>query len=140
MVPVTNTLTIPADEVEWSYARSGGPGGQNVNKVASKAVLRWAMAASPTVSGPVKERLRTASPSRTTVEGDFLVVSQKYRDQERNRQDCVEKLAALIRAALIPPKLRRPTKPTKGSNRRRLADKKSQSERKTGRRPPAGQD
>ena len=95
MIAVTETLVIPADELEWSYARSGGPGGQNVNKVASKTVLRWAMEASPSVLPGVKDRIRTARPSQVTTDGDLLIVSQRFRDQERNRQDCVEKLVGM---------------------------------------------
>lgn len=140
MIPVTESILIPETELEWSYARSGGPGGQNVNKVESKALLRWAMAASPSVSLAVKDRIRTAHPSRVTVEGDLLVVSQRYRDQERNRLDCTEKLAELIRNALTPPKPRRPTKPTWGSKQRRLTDKKKQGERKAGRKSPSDRD
>lgn len=136
MIQVTDAITIPEAELTWAYARSGGPGGQNVNKVESKALLRWAMAASPAVHPGVKDRIRTAHPSRVTVEGDLLVVSQRYRDQERNRQDCVDKLADLVRQALVPPKPRRATKPTWGSKQRRLSDKKKQGERKAGRRGP----
>jgi ribosome-associated protein len=131
---VSATLTIPDDELTFTYARSGGPGGQNVNKVESKAVLRWNLAASTAVSDAVKDQLRQLFPSRVTAEGEFLVVSQVYRDQPRNREDCLDKLAEMIRAALVVPKARRPTKPTKGSQRRRLQDKKRQGERKTGRR------
>ncbi|OWK44324.1 alternative ribosome rescue aminoacyl-tRNA hydrolase ArfB [Fimbriiglobus ruber] len=136
MLPVTDTIAIPDDELDWSYARSSGPGGQNVNKVASKAVLRWAYGASRSVPLDVKMRLRTAHPARVTVDGDFLVVSQKYRDQERNRADCLEKLAAMIRAAAVAPVPRKVTKPTKGSKRRRVADKRHQSTRKEQRRSP----
>ena len=134
MIQVTANVAIPDEELEWAYARSGGPGGQNVNKVASKATLRWAMAASTAVSPAVKDRVRIARPSQVTAEGELLIVSQKYRDQERNRQDCAEKLADMVRAALTPPKPRRPTKPTKGSKERRLGDKKKNAERKAGRR------
>jgi ribosome-associated protein len=139
MIAVTETVTIPDEELEWAYARSGGPGGQNVNKVASKATLRWAMAASGAVGPGVKARIRAARPSQVTTEGELLIVSQKHRDQERNRQDCAEKLADMVRAALTPPKPRRPTKPTKGSERRRLEDKKKNAERKAGRRGVGGE-
>jgi ribosome-associated protein len=88
MLEVTPTLKVPLAEFEWSYARSGGPGGQNVNKVESKAVLRWNLAASPSVPADVKQRLTVAHPAHVTTEGEFLVTSQKYRDQERNREDC----------------------------------------------------
>jgi ribosome-associated protein len=134
VLEVTESIQIPETEWTWTYARSGGPGGQNVNKVASKAVLRWAMQASPSVPEPVKDRLRVAHPSHCTLEGDYLVVSQKYRDQERNREDCLTKLADMIRKAAQPPKPRRATKPSKSSQRRRLADKKLNSERKSQRR------
>jgi ribosome-associated protein len=125
---------IPESELDWSYARSGGPGGQNVNKVASKAVLRWPMAASPSVPEHVKARVRELYPSRVTADGDVLIMSQEYRDQERNRQACVEKLHDLLRKAAERPKVRRPTKPTKGSKVRRLEAKKRNAERKAGRR------
>jgi ribosome-associated protein len=136
MLQVTESITIPDEELQWTYARSGGPGGQNVNKVASKAVLRWNLAASPSVPAPVKERLRTAHPAHVTVEGEFLVTSQKYRDQERNRADCLEKLAAMVRRAATPPTPRKATKPTKASKRRRLVEKKHRAERNAGRRGP----
>jgi ribosome-associated protein len=134
MIPITDSITIPDDELTFTYARSGGPGGQNVNKVESKAVLRWNLASSTAVSAAVKERLRKLFPSRVTAEGEFLVVSQVYRDQPRNRDDCLLKLAEMVRAALVVPKVRRVTKPTKGSQRRRLEEKKRQGERKSSRR------
>ena len=134
MLPITDTIAIPLDELSWQYARSGGPGGQNVNKVASKAVLRWAMAASPSVPMDVKERLRIAHPAHITNEGEFLITSQTYRDQERNRESCLEKLTLMLRRAAVPPTPRKKTKPSKSSNRRRLADKKHNAERKTQRR------
>lgn len=134
VLEVTGTIRIPDEEFAWEYARSGGPGGQNVNKVASKATLRWPLAASPSVPPAVRARLVAAHPAHVTVEGEFLVTSQKYRDQERNRQDCLDKLADMLRRAAVPPKVRKATKPTKASNRRRLADKKRQSARKAQRR------
>jgi ribosome-associated protein len=140
VLQVTETIAIPDGELSWSYARSGGPGGQNVNKVASKAVLRWTLAASPSVPEAVKDRLRAAHPSYVTAEGELLIASEKYRDQGRNREDCLAKLAAMIRRAATPPKPRRPTKPTRGSKVRRLAEKKQQAERKAGRRRPGTED
>jgi ribosome-associated protein len=134
---VTDAIAIPDDELTWTYARSGGPGGQNVNKVASKAILRWALDASPSIPPEVRARLRATFPAHVTTEGEFLVTSEKYRDQGRNREDCLAKLAAMVARAAVPPVPRRPTRPTKGSKRRRLADKKRRSERKANRRGPS---
>lgn len=134
MLVVTATIRIPLVEFDWSYARSGGPGGQNVNKVSSKAVLRWSLEASEHVAPPVKQRVRELFPGRVTGEGELVISSQEHRDQERNRGACLEKLAAMVRQAAETPAERRPTKPTKGSRRRRLADKKRQATRKADRK------
>ena len=100
---ITATLSIPDDELTWTFARSGGPGGQNVNKVASKAVLRWKAAASATAIPPAAwERMKARFPSRFTTSGDVVVSSQATRDQDRNRQDCEEKLAEMIERILHP--------------------------------------
>ena len=133
MIAVTESVTIPDAELSWEYARSGGPGGQNVNKVASKATLRWALAASVAIPADAKTRLTTTHPSHLTAEGEFLVTSQEYRDQERNRQRCEEKLAAMVRAALTPPKPRKKTKPSKAAKRIRLENKRRRSEIKRAR-------
>ena len=134
MIAVTDAVAIPDAELSWEYARSGGPGGQNVNKVASKATLRWAVAASAAIPADARARLLAAHPAHVTADGEFLVTSQEYRDQERNRQRCGEKLAAMVRAALSPPKPRKKTKPSKASQRRRLEAKKRQGEKKAGRK------
>jgi ribosome-associated protein len=137
---VTPAIRIPLDEFGWSFARSGGPGGQNVNKVASKAVLRWDFDHSPSVPEDVKARFRERFPSRLTTDGELVLASELTRDQGRNREDCLEKLAAMLRAAAVRPKVRRPTKPSKGAKRRRLEEKRRQSARKAGRRGPGGED
>jgi ribosome-associated protein len=140
MLEVTPAIRIPLDEFDWSFARSGGPGGQNVNKVASKAVLRWDLAGSPSVPDEVKGRFRDRFPSRMTTEGHVVLASELTRDQGRNREDCLQKLAAMLRAAAARPKVRRPTRPTKGSQRRRVEAKRRQSVRKAGRRVEGGDD
>ncbi len=134
MLVVNAQIAIPDAEFQWSYARSGGPGGQNVNKVASKAVLRWPLVVSPSVPDDVKVRLRALQRRRVTTEGDLVISSERYRDQERNREDCLTKLADMVRAATFVPKPRKATKPTKGSKQRRLTDKKHNSARKSSRR------
>ena len=138
MLEVNARIRIPLDEFEWSFARSGGPGGQNVNKVASKAVLRWNFNSSPSVPDDVKDRFRARFPSRLTTEGEVVLASELTRDQGRNREDCLEKLAAMLRTAATVPRARRPTKPSKGSQKRRVEAKRRQSVRKAGRRSPGG--
>jgi ribosome-associated protein len=140
MLEVTSAIRIPLDEFEWSFARSGGPGGQNVNKVASKAVLRWNFDQSPSVPADVKERFRAQFPSRITTEGQLVLASELTRDQGRNRDDCLAKLAAMLRSVAVPPRVRRPTKPSRASKRRRVEAKRRQSVRKAGRRGPGGED
>jgi ribosome-associated protein len=140
MLEVTSHIRIPLDEFEWSFARSGGPGGQNVNKVASKAILRWKLDASPSVPEDVKIRFRARFPSRITTDGEVVISSELTRDQGRNREDCLEKLAAMLRSAAVAPKVRRPTRPSRAAKRRRVDAKRRQSLRKAGRRSPGGED
>jgi len=137
MLTVNAQIQIPDSEFEWTYARSSGPGGQNVNKVSSKAVLRWNVLASPSLPPEVRARFMSRYGSRLTTDGDLLITSQRYRDQGRNVADALEKLTAMLTEIARPPKRRRPTKPTKGSVTRRLESKQARSRTKQTRRRPA---
>jgi ribosome-associated protein len=134
MLTINSHISIPADELQFTFARSSGPGGQNVNKVASKATLRWDVRGTPSLPEDVKQRFLTTYQSRLTTLGEILIVSQESRDQPRNIEICREKLRQMILAVVRPPKKRRATKPTKGSQTRRLNEKKSRSQVKEGRR------
>jgi ribosome-associated protein len=134
---VTPQLRIPLDEFLFTFARSGGPGGQNVNKVNSKALLRWRVLESPSLDERVRARFAEQNRHRITEAGDFILTSQRFRDQPKNIDDCYEKLRELLVRAAVQPKRRRPTKPTAGSRRRRLSDKRLRSAAKQLRRRPA---
>jgi len=133
---VTENIQIPDEELTFTFARSGGPGGQNVNKVASKAVLRWNVTASPSLPPDVKERFLAQNRWRLTTEGELVMSSQAFRDQPKNIADCLDKLRELILRSLHVPKKRRPTKPSRGSKERRLKAKRHQSNQKAQRRRP----
>jgi ribosome-associated protein len=136
MLEIDPFIRIPDEELHWSFARSGGPGGQNVNKVASKAVLRWDLSRSVAVPEEVKVRLRTQQRGRITTAGELVVSSQRHRDQERNREDCLDKFRQMLEAAATPPKRRKPTRATRGSQEARLAAKRRRSAAKLRRRRP----
>ena len=123
-------MEIPLAEIEFTYSRSSGPGGQNVNKVSTKAQLRWRVVSSPSLPEPVRVRLVQRQRRRLTAEGDLLITSQRFRDAPRNREDCLEKLRQIVAEAAKPPRVRKPTKPTRGSIRRRLQLKQQQSSKK----------
>ncbi|MGN6136406.1 MAG: alternative ribosome rescue aminoacyl-tRNA hydrolase ArfB [Aureliella sp.] len=126
-------LIIPEDQMSWTYVRSGGPGGQNVNKVSSKAVLRWQPPAEFLPPAAWARFLQSAK-RYLTAEGEVVIASDEYRDQLRNAERSREKLRALLLTALVPPKRRIATRPTKGSKMRRLEDKRRSSEKKQSRR------
>ncbi|QDT18097.1 alternative ribosome rescue aminoacyl-tRNA hydrolase ArfB [Alienimonas californiensis] len=133
---VTQTLRVPTDEFTLTYARSSGPGGQNVNKVETKAVLRWPVVNSPSLPEGVKERFCQQYRTRINNDGELVMNCDEYRDQPSNREAVLERLRDMLSNVARPPKTRRKTKPTKGSQRRRLAAKKERSEKKQRRRTP----
>ena len=127
-------MHVPLEQLEFTFVRSSGPGGQNVNKVSSKAQLRWNPGKSGLLSPEVLERLLMLFPAHVTRDGDLLITSQKTRDQLKNREDCLEKLRNMILEASRIPKPRIPTKRTKSSIRRRLEDKEKNAQKKQGRK------
>ena len=131
---------IPLSELEFAFARSSGPGGQNVNKVSSKAQLRWRPAESPSIPEELRFRVLSRLEPKLTVDGDLLVISQRYRDQPRNKEDCLEKLRAMVLASLVVPKARKKSKPSRAAKARRLKDKKIGSAKKEQRRSPSSED
>jgi ribosome-associated protein len=134
MLQVNSRIQIPLGEFEISYARSSGPGGQNVNKVNSKATLRWPLVRSASLPEDVRQRFLARHRRRVTSEGDLVLSSQRYRDAHRNAEDCLEKLRGMLLEAARPPRPRKPTRPSRGSVRRRLEEKRRRSLRKGSRR------
>ncbi len=131
MLEVTASITIPDDELIERFVRASGPGGQNVNKVSSAVELRFDAAQSPTLPDAVRARLLARRDRRITMEGVIVISAQRFRTQDRNREDARERLAALIVAATKVPKKRIPTRPTKGSKEKRLTGKRERSQVKS---------
>ncbi len=129
-------LEIPTSEFELTFVRSSGPGGQNVNKVSTKARLRWPVEETESLPQDVKERFIQRYKRRLTNEGELILTSQRFRDQAKNVGDCLLKLREMIDAVVDVPKPRKKTRPTRGSKERRLKEKRTRSERKDLRKPP----
>ena len=125
---VNRRIRIPLAEIRFEFSRSAGAGGQNVNKVSSKARLRWPVDASEALPGNVRERFARRYARRITNDGEFVLTSQRYRDQGRNVQDCLDKLRDLLREVATPPKRRVATRPGRGAKERRIVDKKRRAE------------
>lgn len=133
MLEVNPRIRIPLTEFEFSFSRSSGPGGQNVNKVNSKATLRWRLMESSSLPLDVRSRFTATFGSRLTAEGELVLTSDRYRDQPRNADDCLEKLREMLLAVAEPPRPRKATKPTKVSKRRRADAKRQRGEVKRNR-------
>ncbi|MBV9990487.1 MAG: aminoacyl-tRNA hydrolase [Alphaproteobacteria bacterium] len=133
---VSPILSIDEAELEESFIASAGPGGQNVNKVATAVQLRFDVLRSPSLPDPVRLRLLALGGSRLTKDGVLVLTGRQYRTQERNRADVRERLIDLVRDALVVPKKRRPTRPTRASKERRLEGKKNRAGIKKGRGRP----
>src|SRR3954467_10217393 len=127
MIRVTDDISIDEREIDESFIRASGPGGQNVNKLATAVQLRFDARRSPSLPNAVSVRLQKLAGTRLTKDGVLVITAQRFRTQERNRQDALERLVAMIREAAIPPKPRRPTRPTLASKRERLDSKKRRS-------------
>lgn len=135
-IRITNRVRIPASEIELSYARSGGPGGQHVNKTASKVLLRWNARGSSALGDVDRALLEKRLASKLTKDGDLLVSSERYRDQSRNVDDAVERFTLTVRRAIRRPTPRKKTRPSRASRERRLQEKRHRSEQKRRRRDP----
>jgi ribosome-associated protein len=124
MIHITRAISIGEDELEERFIRASGPGGQNVNKLASAVQLRFDARRSPSLPDEVRTRLERLAGRRLTRDGVIVITAQRHRTQERNRQDALDRLVELIRQAAVPPVPRRATRPTAGSRERRLESKK----------------
>jgi len=133
-------VAIPLRELRFQYARSSGAGGQNVNKVATKAILRWPVAGTTAVPAAVRDRFLSRFRRRITSDGELVLASQRFRDRGRNVADCLEKLRAMLEEVAVPPRPRRATRPTKASRQRRLDSKRRRARVKSGRQRPGGEE
>ena len=134
MLAINEKISIPLREFEFSYSRSPGPGGQNVNKVNTKVTLRWNVEKSQSLSDEQKQRIAKRYARRINKQGELLITSHRFRDQGRNVADALSKLQELIASALVRKKVRKKTKPSRASKRRRLDSKRKKSEKKQSRK------
>jgi ribosome-associated protein len=134
MIEITSGIAIDENEIQIDYVRSAGPGGQNVNKVASAAQLRFDVDSSPSLPDEVKRRLHTVARNRITAQGILIIEARRFRTQERNREDAIARLVALIFEATQAPKPRKRTKPSAAAQAERVAEKKRRSATKRTRR------
>ena len=130
MLQITPTIEIPDNELSETFVRASGPGGQNVNKVASAVELRFDVARSAVLPEPLRARLLARRDRRLTADGVLVIQASRFRDQAKNREDARTRLAEIVRAALHVPKKRVATKPTRASKERRIASKKKRAQHK----------
>ena len=128
MVEISPSVSINDDEIQIDFVRASGPGGQNVNKVSSAAQLRFDIRSSPSLEADVKERLERIAGSRVTEDGILIIEAKRYRTQEQNRFDALQRLRALVQKALEKPKTRRKTRPTPASRQKRLQAKRQRGD------------
>jgi ribosome-associated protein len=127
MIRITDQISIDESELTETFVRASGPGGQNVNKLATAVQLRFDVRHSPSLPADVRARVALLAGRRLTQDGVLVIIAQRHRTQERNREDARERLTELIRQAAVPPKRRRPTRPTAASRERRIESKKRRS-------------
>jgi ribosome-associated protein len=127
MIRITDQISIDESELTDTFVRASGPGGQNVNKLATAVQLRFDVRHSPSLPADVRARVAVLAGRRLTQDGVLVIIAQRHRTQERNREDARERLIELIRQAAVPPKRRRPTRPTAASRERRIESKKRRS-------------
>lgn len=140
MLTVNDKIAVPLAEFDFTFARSSGPGGQNVNKVNTKVTLRWNVVSSPSLASDVRVRFCAKYGRRVTKDGDFILHSQRFRNQGRNVADCLTKLRDMLLQVAEAPQKRKPTRRTRGSKERRLSNKRRTSQAKQLRRKPSSDD
>jgi ribosome-associated protein len=140
MIEISSAVALSEDEIQIDFIRASGPGGQNVNKVSSAAQLRFDILSSPSLEPEVKERLRRIAGSRVTDDGILIIEARRYRTQEQNRFDAIQRLVALVQKALEKPKPRHKTRPTLASRQKRLQAKRQRGETKRLRGRPSAEE